>query len=190
MKVNVFLLYTIIVAILLFVCIEMSYMGSYSETLKFKLYKNQDLDFSILYPIDWKIVEFSDDITDEGLQIISSFISPLDNSNDGFQEFFTIKTKSINATDSKDLVLWDYFNDYFYKIQESKSVGSSEVNLYTNSSIKTLDYTFTPQPGLILNKKEAIFLKNDRIFHIEFTLTDDTANSFTPMIKEILYSFK
>ena len=190
MKVNVFLLYTIIVAILLFVCIEMSYMGSYSETKKFKLYKNQDLDFNILYPIDWKIVEFSDDIADEGLQIISSFISPLDNSNDGFQEFFTIKTKSINDTDNKDLVLCDYFNDYFYKIQESKSIGSSEVNLYTNSSIKTLDYTFIPQPGLILNKKEAIFLKNDRIFHIEFTLTNDTANSFTPMIKEILYSFK
>jgi len=189
MKVNVFLLYTIIVAILLFVCIEMSYMGSYSETQKFKLYKNQHLDFSILYPIDWKIVEFSDDITDEGLQIISSFISPLDNSNDVFQEFFTIKTKSINYTDNKDLVLWDYFNDYFYKI-ESKSIGSSEVNLYTNSSIKTLDYTFIPQPGLILNKKEAIFLKNDRIFHIEFNLTNDTANTFTPMIKEILYSFK
>ncbi|MGB9167512.1 MAG: hypothetical protein WCB31_01130 [Nitrososphaeraceae archaeon] len=190
MKVNVFLLYTIIVAILLFVCIEMSYMGAYSETQKFKLYKNQELDFNILYPSDWKIVEFSDDITDEGLQIISSFISPLDNSNDGFQEFFTIKTKSINDTDNKDLVLWDYFNDYFYKIQESKSIGSSEVNLYTNSSIKTLDYTFIPQPGLILNKKEAIFLKNDRIFHIEFTLTSDTANSFTPMIKGILYSFK
>lgn len=189
MKVNVFLLYTIIVVILLFVCVEMSYMGSYSEIQKFKLYKNQELDFNISYPSDWKIVEFSDDITDEGLQIISSFISPLDNSNDIFQEFFTIKTKSINDTDNKDLVLWDYFNDYFYKI-ESNSIGSSEVNLYTNSSIKTLDYTFIPQPGLILNKKEAMFLKNDRIFHIEFTLTNDTANTFTAMIKEILYSFK
>ena len=189
MKVNVFLLYTIFVVILFLGCIEMSYMGSYSETQKFKLYKNQDFDFNILYPFGWKIVEFSDDITYQGLQIISSFISPLDNSNDGFQEFFTIKTKSINDTNNK-VLLGDYFNDYFFKIQESKSIRSSYVNLNTNSSIKSLDYTFTPQPGLVLNKKEAIFLKNDRIFHIEFTLTNDTANSFTPIIKEILYSFK
>ena len=168
----------------------MSYMGSYSETQKFKLYKNQDLDFSILYPIDWKIIEFSDIIKDEDLQIISSFISPLDNSNDAFQEFFTIKTRSIDQSENNDVFFREYFNDYFHKIQQTKSTTNIKGNLHTNSSIKTLDYIFTPQPGLILHKIDAISLKNNRIFHIDFTLTNNPGISLTHIIDEILKSFK
>ena len=186
MKVNVFLLYTIIVVILLLVCVEMSYMGSYSEIQKFKLYKNQELDFNISYPSDWKIVEFSDDITDEGLQIISSFISPLDSSVDPFQEFFTIKTMKLDPKDSFS----NNFHQYLERLKQSiTNVNISKLDDISNQS-KYLKYSFSPQPGLIINKSEYIFLNNDNdVFHIEFTSNNNNKN-FELLINKIISSIR
>src|SRR5688572_26620863 len=143
----------------------------------FKSYENKKYSIKLMYPSDWTYVEFIDQISDNDLFIIISFISPLESSLDTFQEYFTIKSKILDSGDSFS----NHFNSYLEKLR----------NTITNIN-KFIHYSFSPpQSGLIINKDEYIFLKNsNNVFHIEFTSNGDDYKTFKPLINKIMSYFR
>ena len=55
---------------------------------------------------------------------------------------------------------------------------------------KYIQYSFSPQPGLIIMKDEYIFLKNNNIFHIEFTSDNNDYKTFKLLINKIISYFR
>lgn len=187
MQINIYL----ITFFILVVCLYMKIHEVESSSPEFKFYTNKYNNFNLLYPSSWNIIEFSNDISDGDLKFLTTFISPMDGSNDKFQEFFTIKMKKINANEKiyPQNSFQEYFNNYTNKIEKSKFLTISEPEINKSSQIKTIDYNITSNQGLIFHKKEYILQKNEQVFHIEFTLTNDTPNTFAKTMKKIVTSF-
>lgn len=154
----------------------------------FKSYENKKYSIELMYPSDWTYVEFIDQISDNDLFIIISFISPLESSLDTFQEYFTIKSKILNPENTFS----KHFNSYSEKLK--KTITNVNItNVEDKSKInKYMQYTFSPpQSGLVINKDEYIFLKNpNNVFHIEFTCNSDDYKKFKPLIKKIISYFR
>jgi hypothetical protein len=158
-----------------------------SET-DFNAYQNKKYSFELMYPSNWTYVEFNDPFFDMDLNVVSSFISPLDSSYlDTFQEYFTIKTKTLDPKDTFS----NHFKLYLEKLNKSiANINISKIEDISDKS-KYLKYSFSPQPGLIIIKNEYIFLNNDdnSIFHIEFNSNNDN-NSFKILIDKIVSYFR
>jgi hypothetical protein len=152
----------------------------------FKVYHNQNYSFKLMYPSNWTYVEFASQFIDTDLNVVVSFISPLDSSNDPFQEFFTIKTKKLEPDSSFS----NNFDKYLEKLKKSiVNINVSKVNDISDQS-KYLIYSFSPQAGLVINKTEYIFLNNhNEIFHLEFT-SNNNDRTFDLMINKIISYFR
>lgn len=187
MQINIYL----ITFSILLLCLYMEIHEVETSSSEFEFYTNQHNNFNLLYPSDWNIIEFSNDISDGDLKFLITFISPMDDSSDKFQEFFTIKMKEITTNEKIDdqNSFQDYFNNYTNKIGKSKYLTISEPEINSSSQIKTINYNITSNQGLIFHKKEYILQKNERVFHIEFTLTNDTPNAFAKTMRKIVTSF-
>ena len=157
-------------------------------TNDFTLYENKRYSVELMYPSNWTYVEFRDQISDNDLSIIISFISPLESSLDTFQEYFTIKSKILNP----EITFSKHFNSYSEKLK--KTITNVNItNVEDKSKInKYIQYTFSPpQSGLVINKDEYIFLKNpNNVFHIEFTCNSDDYKKFKPLINKIISYFR
>lgn len=150
----------------------------------FKSYENKKYSVELMYPSNWTYVEFIDQISDNDLFIIISFISPLESSLDTFQEYFTIKSKFLDSGDSFS----NHFNSYLEKLKNTiTNINISNIEDISNTN-KFIHYSFSPpQSGLIINKDEYIFLKNsNNVFHIEFTSNGDDYKTFKPLINKIM----
>ena len=150
----------------------------------FKSYENKKYSIELMYPSNWTYVEFIDQISDNDLFIIISFISPLVSSLDPFQEYFTIKSKILDSRDSFS----NHFNSYLEKLKNTiTNINISNIEDSSNRN-KFIHYSFSPpQSGLIINKDEYIFLKNpNNVFHIEFTSKGDDYKTFKPLINKIM----
>lgn len=158
-----------------------------SET-DFNIYQNKKYSFELMYPSNWTYVEFNDPFFDMDLNVVSSFISPLDSSYlDTFQEYFTIKTKTLDPKDTFS----NHFKLYLEKLKKSiANINISKVeDIYDKN--KYLKYSFSPQSGLVINKDEYIFLKNStNVFHIEFTSNGEDYKTFKPLINKIMSHFR
>lgn len=174
--------------ILLFVSnfIEISAQQISKSTTDFNVYHNQNYSFELMYPSNWTYVEFANQFIDTDLNVVASFISPLDSFNDPFQEFFTIKTKKLEPNNSFS----NNFNQYLEKLKKSiTNINISKVDDISDQS-KYLKYSFSPQPGLVINKTEYIFLNNDNeIFHLEFT-SNNNDKTFDLIINKIVSYFR
>ncbi len=56
-----------------------------------------------------------------------------------------------------------------------------------------MQYSFSPQSGLVINKDEYIFLinnNNNNVFHIEFTSNGDDYKGFKLLIDKIISYFR
>ena len=154
----------------------------------FKSYENKKYSVELMYPSNWTYVEFIDQISDNDLFIIISFISPLESSLDTFQEYFTIKSKILDSGDSFS----NHFNSYLEKLRNTiTNINISNIEDISNGN-KFIHYSFSPpQSGLIINKDEYIFLKNsNNVFHIEFTSNGDDYKTFNPLINKIMSYFR
>ena len=170
----------------LFNIIEISGQHLPNSTNDFNIYNNKIYSFELVYPSNWTYVEFADQFRDTDLNLVVSFISPLDSSVDPFQEFFTIKTMKLDPKDSFS----NNFHQYLERLKQSiTNVNISKLDDISNQS-KYLKYSFSPQPGLIINKSEYIFLNNDNdVFHIEFTSNNNNKN-FELLINKIISSIR
>ena len=139
-----------------------------------------------MYPSNWTYIEFADKLIDTDLNVVVSFISPLDSSVDPFQEFFTIKTIKLDSNDSFS----DNFNQYLEKLKKYiANINISKLDDISDQS-KYLKYSFSPQPGLIINKTEYILLNNDNyVFHLEFT-SNNNNKTFELLINKIVSNFR
>ena len=152
----------------------------------FKVYQNKNHSFELMYPLDWTFIEFKDQFFDIDLNVVASFISPLNSSLDTFQEYFTIKTK---IQDPKD-TFSNHFKLYLEKLKKSiANITISKVEDISDKN-KYITYSFSPQPGLVINKSEYIFLNNDnKIFHLEFN-SNNNDKTFESLIKKIVSHFR
>jgi hypothetical protein len=166
--------------------IEISAQQISKSTTDFNVYHNQNYSFELMYPSNWTYVEFANQFIDTDLNVVASFISPLDSFNDPFQEFFTIKTKKLEPNNSFS----NNFNQYLEKLKKSiTNINISKVDDISDQS-KYLKYSFSPQPGLVINKTEYIFLNNDNeIFHLEFT-SNNNDKTFDLIINKIVSYFR
>lgn len=160
-----------------------------SPTTDFKPYQNKKHSVELMYPSNWTYVEFRDQFSDNDLSIITSFISPLDSSVDTFQEYFTIKSKILDPKDT----LSNHFKSYLEKLKETiTNINISNIENTSNIN-KYMQYSFSPQSGLVINKDEYIFLinnNNNNVFHIEFTSNCDDYKSFKLLIDKIISYFR
>ncbi len=155
------------------------------STNDFKLYQNKNHSLELMYPSDWTYVEFKDQFSDNDLFIITSFISPLKSPVDAFQEYFTIKLKILDPEDTFS----NHFKSYLEKLNKTM-INIKISNIEDTSNInKYIQYSFSPQPGLIIMKDEFIFLKNNNIFHLEFTSDNNDYNTFKLLINKIISYF-
>jgi hypothetical protein len=152
----------------------------------FKVYQNKNHSFELMYPLNWTYIEFQDQFFDIDLNVVASFISPLNSSLDAFQEYFTIKTKMLDPKDTFS----SYFELYLEKIKNSiANITISKVEDISDTN-KYLTYSFSPQPGLVINKNEYILLNTDnKIFHIEFN-SNNNDNAFGSLINKIVSHFR
>jgi hypothetical protein len=152
----------------------------------FKVYQNKNHSFELMYPLDWTFIEFKDQFFDIDLNVVASFISPLDSSLDTFQEYFTIKTKILDPKDTFS----NHFKLYLEKLK--KSIANITISKLEDISDKNkyIIYSFSPQPGLVINKNEYIFLNNDnKIFHLEFN-SNNNDKTFESLINKIVSHFR
>jgi len=155
------------------------------STNDFKLYQNKNHSLELMYPPDWTYVEFKDQFSDNDLFIITSFISPLKSPVDAFQEYFTIKLKILDPEDTFS----NYFKSYLEKLNKTMiNIKISNIEDMSNIN-KYIQYSFSPQPWLIIMKYEYIFLKNNNIFHIEFTSDNNDYKTFKLLINKIIPYF-
>jgi hypothetical protein len=152
----------------------------------FKVYQNKNYSFELMYPLNWTYIEFKDQFFDIDLNVVASFISPLDSSLDTFQEYFTIKTKILDSTDT--------FSNHFKLYLENlkKSIANITISKVEDISDKNkyLKYSFSPQSGLVINKNEYIFLNNDNtIFHLVFN-SNNNDKTFESLINKIVSYFR
>ena len=166
--------------------IEISGQHLSEPTTGFNLYHNQIYSFELIYPSNWTYIEFADKLIDTDLNVVVSFISPLDSSVDPFQEFFTIKTIKLDSNDSFS----DNFSQYLEKLKKYiANINISKLDDISDQS-KYLKYSFSPQPGLIINKTEYILLNNDNyVFHLEFT-SNNNNKTFELLINKIVSNFR
>lgn len=152
----------------------------------FKVYQNKNHSFELMYPLGWTYIEFKDQFFDIDLKVVVSFISPLDSSLDTFQEYFTIKTKMLDPKETFS----NHFKVYLDKLKKSiANISISKVEDISDKN-KHLTYSFSPQPGLVINKNEYIFLNNDsKIFHIEFN-SNNNDKTFESLINKIVSYFR
>ena len=152
----------------------------------FKVYQNKNHSFELMYPLDWTFIEFKDQFFDIDLNVVASFISPLDSSLDTFQEYFTIKTKILDPKDTFS----NHFKLYLEKLKKSiANITISKVEDISDKN-KYITYSFSPQPGLVINKNESIFLNNDnKIFHLEFN-SNNNDKTFESLINKIVSHFR
>jgi hypothetical protein len=156
------------------------------STNDFKLYQNKNHSLELMYPSDWKYVEFKDQFSDNDLFIITSFISPLKSPVDAFQEYFTIKLKILDLEDTFS----NHFKSYLEKLNKTM-INIKISNIEDTSKInKYIQYSFSPQPGLVIMKDEYIFLKSNNIFHIEFTSDSNDYQTFKLFINKIISYFR
>jgi hypothetical protein len=152
----------------------------------FKLYQNKNHSLELMYPSDWTYVEFKDQFSDNDLFIITSFISPLNSPVDAFQEYFTIKLKILDPEDTFS----NHFKSYLEKLNKTM-INIKILNIEDTSKInKYIQYSFSPQPGLVIMKDEYIFLKSNNIFHIEFTSDSNDYQTFKLFINKIISYFR
>ncbi|MGE0242337.1 MAG: hypothetical protein AB7F53_00030 [Nitrososphaeraceae archaeon] len=183
---SLFVLLFQLILLFVFNFIEISAQQISKSTTDFNVYHNQNYSFELMYPSNWTYVEFANQFIDTDLNVIASFISPLDSSNDPFQEFFTIKTKKLEPNNSFS----NNINQYLEKLKKSiTNINISKVDDISDQS-KYLKYSFSPQPGLVINKTEYIFLNNDNeIFHLEFT-SNNNDKTFDLIINKIVSYFR
>ncbi len=159
-----------------------------SET-DFNLYQNKNYSFEFMYPSNWTYIEFKDSFFDMDLNVVASFISPLDSSLDTFQEYFTIKTKKLDPNDT----FLNHFKLYLENLNKSiTNINITEIEDLSDKN-KYLKYSFSPQPGLVINKDEYIFLndKNSDIFHVQFNSNNNNnKKSFESLINKIVSDFR
>ena len=155
----------------------------------FNLYQNKNYSFEFMYPSNWTYIEFKDSFFDMDLNVVASFISPLDSSLDTFQEYFTIKTKTLDPNDT--------FSNHFKLYLENLNKSITNINITEIEDLsdknKFLKYSFSPQPGLVINKDEYIFLndKNSDIFHVQFNSNNNSnKKSFESLINKIVSDFR
>jgi hypothetical protein len=155
----------------------------------FNLYQNKNYSFEFMYPSNWTYIEFKDSFFDMDLNVVASFISPLDSSLDTFQEYFTIKTKTLDPNDT--------FSNHFKLYLENLNKSITNINITEIEDLsdknKYLKYSFSPQPGLVINKDEYIFLndKNSDIFHVQFNSNNNSnKKSFESLINKIVSDFR
>ena len=157
-----------------------------SET-NFNLYQNKNYSFELMYPSNWTYIEFKDSFFDMDLNVVASFISPLDSPLDTFQEYFTIKTKMLDPKDT----ISNHFKLYLENL--NKSIANINILKIEDLSDKNkyLKYSFSPQSGLVINKDEYVFLngKNNDIFHIQFN-SNNNNKSFESLINKIVSYFR
>ena len=103
----------------------------------FKVYQNKNHSFELMYPLDWTFIEFKDQFFDIDLNVVASFISPLDSSLDTFQEYFTIKTK---IQDPKD-TFSNHFKLYLEKLK--KSIANITISKVEDISDKNKYITYS-----------------------------------------------
>lgn len=151
----------------------------------FKVYQNKNHSFKLMYPLNWTYIEFQDQFFDIDLNVVASFISPLNSSLDTFQEYFTIKTKMLDPKDTFS----NHFELYLEKLKKSiANITISKEDISDKN--KYLTYSFSPQPGLVINKNEYIFLNTDnKIFHIEFN-SNNSDKAFGSLINKIVSHFR
>lgn len=175
-------------SILLFILnfTEISAQPLLKSSTDFKIYQNKNHSFALMYPSDWTYIEFEDQFFDMDLKVVASFISPLHSSLDTFQEYFTIKTKMLDPTDTFS----NHFKLYLEKLKKSiTNINISKVEDISNKN-KYLKYSFSPQSGLVINKDEYIFLNNDNnIFHLEFN-SNNNDKTFESLINKIVSYFQ
>ncbi|HET8793354.1 MAG TPA: hypothetical protein VFM31_06150, partial [Nitrososphaeraceae archaeon] len=82
------------------------------------------------------------------------------------------------------------FHQYLERLKQSiTNVNISKLDDISNQS-KYLKYSFSPQPGLIINKTEYILLNNDNyVFHLEFT-SNNNNKTFELLINKIVSNFR
>jgi hypothetical protein len=170
----------------MFNAIETSAQHLSKSTTNFEVYHNQNYSFELMYPSNWTYVEFADQFLDADLNVVASFISPLDSSIDSFQEFLTIKAKKLHPIDSFS----NNFDQYLEKLKKSiTNINISKVENISDQS-KYLKYSFSPTPELIINKTEYILLNNESyIFHLEFT-SNKNDKTFDLIINKIVSNFR
>ena len=166
---------------------EISAQPLLKSATDFKVYQNKNHSFELMYPSNWTYIEFEDQFLDMDLNVLTSFISPLYSSLDTFQEYFTIKTKMLDPTDTFS----NHFKLYLEKLKKSiANINISKVeDIYDKN--KYLKYSFSPQSGLVINKDEYIFLNNDNnnIFHLEFN-SNNNDKTFESLINKIVSYFQ
>ena len=152
----------------------------------FKVYQNKNHSFELMYPLDWTFIEFKDQFFDIDLNVVASFISPLNSSLDTFQEYFTIKTKMLDPKDTFS----NHFELYLEKLKNSiANITISKIESISDKN-KYITYSFSPQPGLVINKNEYIFINNDnKIFHLEFN-SNNNDKTFESLINKIVSHFR
>ena len=186
---NLLFLSLLLQTILLFIFnfTEISAQTLLKNSTDFKVYQNKNHSFELMYPSDWTYIEFEDQFFDMDLKVVASFISPLHSSLDTFQEYFTIKTKMLDPTDTFS----NHFKLYLEKLKKSiANINISKVeDIYDKN--KYLKYSFSPQSGLVINKDEYIFLNNDNnnIFHLEFN-SNNNDKTFESLINKIVSYFQ
>ncbi|HEU5172915.1 MAG TPA: hypothetical protein VFT83_05230 [Nitrososphaeraceae archaeon] len=165
---------------------EISAQPLLKSATDFKVYQNKNHSFELMYPSNWTYIEFEDQFLDMDLNVLTSFISPLYSSLDTFQEYFTIKTKMLDPTDTFS----NHFKLYLEKLKKSiTNMNISKVEDISDKN-KYLKYSFSPQPGLVINKDEYIFLNNDNnIFHLEFN-SNNNDKTFESLINKIVSYFR
>ena len=152
---------------------------------RFTSYTNENYNFEIKYPLDWRLKELDDPITGE----VVVFSSPLESKTDPFIEKIYISVEylsfDINTLD-------DYTKVVFEKINREKG---NEIEIYEEKKTRLDRYPAIKivysrkERDLLLRQMEAFTIKNNRVYIITYTAERAKFSKFLDTAEKMLKSW-
>lgn len=168
----------------------------------FLFYNNKQYMFQLIYPKNWSVIEFDPFYSELNKNIIVSFVSPLENFQDSFSEYLSVKIiKDDRIKSNKN---WKDFIFVYKKYLNEMLSNFNSHNIYDNNSknylflnnsyVKNNDpyviiYDFV-SPPTINKKMEVLLFHDDNIFIFEYGSIRGDFDKYLGIIDKMISSFK
>jgi eukaryotic-like serine/threonine-protein kinase len=144
-------------------------------------YKNQDYGVKINYPKTWQ-VQTRDDFLISGF----IFISPLENSQDSFQENVSVFVENLVS----DTSLNEYTTESIAEIKQFSDPNITNAKLTTLGSYEGRSVIYQGKDrGIVVKRMQIWMVFDSRAYTITYTAQPEHYEKFLPIVKRITNSF-
>lgn len=152
-----------------------------SEKIQYTYYENQDYGMKVAYPENWQ-TKRRDDFLISGV----IFLSPVENSQDVFQERISVFVEDLVSNTS----LNEYTTESIAEIKRfsDPNVTNVKASVLGNYEARSVIYNGEDR-GLSVKRMQIWTVFDNKAYTITYTAQPDRFNNYLPIVKQIITSF-